>query len=76
MKNVEMALENVDFSRFSKVRDSLKERLMNEYDTIRGNSQSISILCEELSDDELDMVVAAGASPIYKTDSIKPIPHL
>lgn len=60
MKNIETALGNVDFSRFSKVRTSLKESLLNKYDATRSNRQTVSILGDELSDDDLDMVVAAG----------------
>lgn len=38
----------VDFSKFSKVQASLKERLLAKYDE------------KQLADDELDMVAAAG----------------
>lgn len=73
MKNIETALGNVDFSRFSKVRTSLKESLLNKYDATRGNSQSISILGNELSDDDLDMVVAAGNPMMQNPDKPKRI---
>ena len=39
----------VDFSKFSKVQASLKERLLAKYDEK-----------QQLADDELDMVAAAG----------------
>lgn len=42
----------VDFSRFSKVRDSLKEELMGRYDMSKGKKSL-------LMDDELDEVAAA-----------------
>ena len=43
----------IDFSRFSKVRDSLKEELMSRYDMSKGKKSL-------LSEDELDEVAAAG----------------
>ncbi len=46
----------VDFSKFSKVQASLKERLLAKYDEK-----------QQLADDELDMVAAAGYKwPIKK----------
>lgn len=43
----------VDFSKFSRVQDSLKEKLMEKYDEK-----------QQLEDDELDMVAAAGRVPL------------
>ncbi len=51
--DVEMKLSAMDFSRFSKVRGSLKARLMSQYRT-------------ELSMEDLDMVAAAGRKPLGK----------
>ena len=51
--NVEMKLNAIDFSRFSKVRGSLKTRLMSQYKT-------------ELSLDDLDLVAAAGRNNLGK----------
>lgn len=42
----------VDFSRFFKVKDSLKEKLVREYDRKKA-----------LADDELDEVAAAASGP-------------
>lgn len=54
----------VDFSRFSKVKDSLREKLVREYDKKKA-----------LADDELDEVAAAVAvyrPPYrYKTDNAR-----
>lgn len=44
----------IDFSRFSKVRDSLKAELMGRYDMSKGKKSL-------LMDDELDEVAAAGS---------------
>ena len=44
----------VDFSKFSKVQASLKERLMAKYDEK-----------QQLADDELDMVAAAYLGPSH-----------
>lgn len=44
----------IDFSRFSKVRDSLKAELMGGYDISKGKKSL-------LMDDELDEVAAAGS---------------
>lgn len=57
--NVEIKLEAMDFSRFSKVKDSLKARLMDRFED-RSMNTGISSIITELSDDDLDMVVAAG----------------
>lgn len=57
MKFIEDLLNSTDFSRFSKVQNSLKQDLMSKYDNM---NTSISILDNELMDDELDMVAAAG----------------
>ena len=46
----------VDFSKFSRVQDSLKEKLMEKYDEK-----------QQLEDDELDMVAAAGRKWPIKT---------
>lgn len=48
-----MKLSAMDFSQFSKVRGSLKARLMSQYRT-------------ELSMEDLDMVAAAGRKPLGK----------
>jgi len=52
--DVEKALANMDFSRFSKKRVSLKARLMEEFQ-------------EELSLDELGYVAAAGTAQHKKS---------
>lgn len=44
----------IDFSRFSKVRDSLKADLMGRYDMSKGKKSL-------LTEDELDEVAAAGS---------------
>lgn len=44
----------IDFSRFSKVRDSLKADLMGRYDMSNGKKSL-------LTEDELDEVAAAGS---------------
>ena len=44
----------IDFSRFSKVRDSLKADLMSRYDMSKGKKSL-------LTEDELDEVAAAGS---------------
>lgn len=65
--NVEIKLEAMDFSRFSKVKDSLKARLMDRFED-RSMNTGISSIITELSDDDLDMVVAAGTG-MPKTDN-------
>ncbi|MBQ5586176.1 MAG: hypothetical protein IIU71_07310 [Selenomonadaceae bacterium] len=50
----------VDFSKFSKVQASLKERLMAKYDEK-----------QQLADDELDMVAAAGLVHSQKNERNK-----
>lgn len=62
MKNVENMLMNMDFSRFSKVRDSLHDELMRKYDMRQSQVENNMTSILQLSDDDLDMVVAAGAS--------------
>lgn len=71
IKNIdaEMKLETMDFSRFSKVKDSLKARLMDRFEDRSMNS--ISSIITELSDDDLDMVVAAGTGMPKKDDDPK-----
>lgn len=72
MKFIEDLLNSTDFSRFSKVQNSLKQDLMSKYDNM---NTSISILDNELMDDELDMVAAAGTlgrsdgSPFNRMDN-------
>lgn len=68
--NVEIKLEAVDFSRFSKVKDSLKARLMDRFED-RSMNTGISSIITELSDDDLDMVVAAGTGMPKKDDDPK-----
>ena len=72
IKNIdaEMKLETMDFSRFSKVKDSLKARLMDRFEDSSMNS-GISSIITELSDDDLDMVVAAGTGMPKKDDDPK-----
>lgn len=54
--DVERKLEMMDFSKMSKVRDSLKNKLLGEYRN-------------ELSMDELDLVAAAGPGHELKKDA-------
>ena len=67
----ESELKNFDYSVFSKVKDSLLEELlqkqrMNKFKNFSSLSQRLS--AEAMSDDEVDMVAAAGTTLIKKDE--------
>ena len=69
--NIESELKNFDYSVFSKVKDSLLEELlqkqrMNKFKNFSSLSQRLS--AEAMSDDEVDMVAAAGTTVIKKDE--------
>ena len=62
-------LAAVDFSKFSKVRESLLEKLLTKHrqDNFKGfKSLSQEIFIERMTDEELDYAVAAGNPTVMK----------
>ena len=62
-------LAAVDFSKFSKVRESLLETLLQKHrqDNLKGfMSLSQEIFTERMTDEELDYAVAAGNPAVMK----------
>ena len=57
---LESNLQAFDFSVFSKVKDSLLEELLKKHRMKNFKSLSQQLAEEQLSDDELDYVAAAG----------------
>jgi len=74
-KIFEQELKGFDYSVFSKVKDSLLEELLQRQrrDNLANfTSLSQRLSAEIMSDDELDMVAAAGNSSLVGKDVLNP----
>ena len=71
-------LAAVDFSKFSKVRESLLEKLLTKHrqDNFKGfRSLSQEIFAERMTDEELDFAVAAGNPAVMNKPEINKYPQ-
>lgn len=62
--DIEKILQDVDFSQYSKVKESLRQRLF-----INRKYKSNILDTDELDMDELDNVVAAVKAPLYNKEN-------
>lgn len=61
--DIEKILQDVDFSQYSKVKESLRQRLL-----LNRKYKSNILDTDELDMDELDNVVAAVKAPLYNKE--------
>lgn len=62
--DIEKMLQDVDFSQYSKVKESLRQKLL-----INRKYKSNILDTDELDMDELDNVVAAVKAPLYNKEN-------
>ena len=62
--DIEKILQDIDFSQYSKVKESLRQKLL-----INRKYKSNILDADELDMDELDNVVAAVKAPLYNKEN-------